>query len=127
MELDFKLTDALKQIENEKGISMDTILDALKDALVSAYKKNYSVDGEARVDIDNETGTMTVFEIRENEAGEWGEVEVTPKNFGRIAAQTAKQVIVQRIREAERELMFDEYHGREGDIVTGIVQQSDQR
>ena len=59
--------------------------------------------------------------------GQIEEVEVTPENFGRIAAQTAKQVIIQRIREAERELMFDEYHGREGDIVTGIVQQSDQR
>ena len=127
MELEFKLIDALKQIEAEKGVSMDTILDALKDALVSAYKKNYNVDGDARIDIDNETGAMTVFEILENEAGELEEVEVTPKNFGRIAAQTAKQVIIQRIREAERELMFDEYHGREGDIVTGIVQQSDQR
>lgn len=127
LELDFKLVDALKQIETEKGISMDTILDALQDALVSAYKKNYSVDSEARVDIDNDTGAIKVFEIHENEAGEPEEVEVTPKSFGRITAQTAKQVIIQRIREAERELMFDEYHGREGDIVTGIVQQSDQR
>ena len=125
--MDFKLTDALKQIETEKGISIGTTLDALKDALVSAYKKKYDVDVEARVDIDNETGEIKVFEIREHDAGEPEEIEVTPRNFGRIAAQTAKQVIIQRIREAERELMFDEYHGREGDIVTGIVQQSDQR
>ncbi|MCJ7653207.1 MAG: transcription termination factor NusA [Actinobacteria bacterium] len=125
--MDFKLTDALKQIEIEKGIAIDTTLDALKDALVSAYKKKYDVDVEARVDIDNETGEIRVFEIREDDAGEPEEIEVTPRNFGRIAAQTAKQVIIQRIREAERELMFDEYHGREGDIVTGIVQQSDQR
>ncbi|MBK5093114.1 MAG: transcription termination/antitermination protein NusA [Actinobacteria bacterium] len=125
--MDLKLIDALKQIEAEKGISIDTIMEALQDALVSAYKKNYNVDCEARVDIDNETGAIKVFEIHENEAGESEEVEVTPKNFGRIAAQTAKQVIIQRIREAERELMFDEYHGREGNIVTGIVQQNDQR
>jgi N utilization substance protein A len=126
----FKLMDALKQIELEKGLAMDTVLDALKDALLTAYKKNYGdldETREARIDIDEVTGDIRVFEDIENEEGEMEEVEVTPENFGRIAAQTAKQVIIQRIREAERELMFDEYHGREGDIVTGIVQQSDQR
>jgi transcription termination/antitermination protein NusA len=126
----FKLMDALKQIELEKGLAMDTVLDALKDALLTAYKKNYGdldETREARIDIDEVTGDIRVFEDIENEKGEMEEVEVTPENFGRIAAQTAKQVIIQRIREAERELMFDEYHGREGDIVTGIVQQSDQR
>ena len=122
--------DALKQIELEKGLAVDTVMDALKDALLTAYKKNYGEDEEeidARIDIDEATGEIRVFENRPNEAGELEEVEVTPENFGRIAAQTAKQVIIQRIREAERELMFDEYHVREGDIVTGIVQQSDQR
>jgi N utilization substance protein A len=126
----FKLMDALKQIELEKGLAMDTVLDALKDALLTAYKKNYGdldETREARIDIDEVSGDIRVFEDIENEKGEMEEVEVTPENFGRIAAQTAKQVIIQRIREAERELMFDEYHGREGDIVTGIVQQSDQR
>ena len=126
----FKLVDALKQIELEKGLAMDTVLDALKDALLTAYKKNYgelSEEIDARIDIDEITGDIKVFETRENEKGVTEEMEVTPENFGRIAAQTAKQVIIQRIREAERELMFDEYHGREGDIVTGIVQQSDQR
>ncbi|MHB8896551.1 MAG: transcription termination factor NusA [Candidatus Geothermincolia bacterium] len=127
----FKLIDALKQIELEKGLAVDTVMDALKDALLTAYKKNFgeieAEDIDARIDIDEETGEIGVFEMRENEAGEPEEVDVTPDNFGRIAAQTAKQVIIQRIREAERELMFDEYHGREGDIVTGIVQQSDQR
>ena len=129
-QLEFKLADALRQIELEKGIAVDTILDALSDALLTAYKKNYCrelEDTEARIDIDGATGEIRVFEIYENEAGEPVEVEVTPENFGRIAAATAKQVIIQRIREAERDLMFDEYHGREGDIVTGIVQQSDQR
>ncbi len=127
----FKLIDALKQIELEKGIAVDTILEALKDALLTAYHKNYGEMIEepvdARIDIDEVTGDIKVFEHHETESGEVEEVEVTPENFGRIAAQTAKQVIIQRIREAERELMFDEYHGREGDIVTGIVQQSDQR
>ena len=122
--------DALKQIELEKGLAVETVMDALRDAILTAYKKNYGEDEEeidARIDIDEATGEIRVFENRPNEAGELEEVEVTPENFGRIAAQTAKQVIIQRIREAERELMFDEYHGREGDIVTGIVQQSDQR
>ncbi len=125
--MDSELIQALKRIEMEKGLSMDTVLDALSEALLSAYVKNYGVEVEARVDIDSETGKMKVIELRENESGEIEEVEVTPANFGRIAAQTAKQVIVQRIREAERELMFDEYQDREGDIVTGIVQQSDHR
>jgi len=125
--MDSELIQALKRIEREKGLALDTVLDALSDALLSAYEKNYGVETEARVDIDSETGQMRVIELRENESGEIEEVEVTPANFGRIAAQTAKQVIVQRIREAERELMFDEYQDREGDIVTGIVQQSDHR
>lgn len=125
--LSFKLVDALRQIEAEKGISMDAIMDALRDALLSAYKKNYGFEGEARIDICEETGDIRVFEMTTDESGTEDEFEVTPENFGRIAAQTAKQVIIQRIREAERELMFDEYRGREGDIVTGIVQQNDQR
>ena len=107
--LKFKLTDALKQIELEKGIAVATVMEALEDALLSAYKKNYGVDMEAeeRIDIDTDSGEIRVFEMQPNETGELEEVEVTPENFGRIAAQTAKQVIIQRIREAERELMFD--------------------
>ncbi len=128
--MDFKLSDALRQIELEKGLGAETVLEALKDALLTAYKKNYGDEEEdidARICIDEVTSEIKVFEIKETEGGETEEVEVTPDNFGRIAAQTAKQVIIQRIREAEREIMFDEYHGREGDIVTGIVQQGDQR
>lgn len=125
--MDFKLMDALRQIEVEKGISVETVLEALSDALLSSYKKNYDVESDARIDIDEETGDIRVFEVQIDEKGDEVDVEVTPKNFGRIAAQTAKQVIIQRIREAERDLMFDEYQDREGDIVTGIVQQSDQR
>ncbi|MBN2169025.1 MAG: transcription termination/antitermination protein NusA [Actinobacteria bacterium] len=123
----FNLKDALKQIELEKGLAVDTVIDALQDALLTAYKKNYDGGIDSKIVIDDETGEVMVFEKRESGSGELEEVEVTPDNFGRIAAQTAKQVIIQRIREAEREMMFDEYHGREGDIVTGIVQQNDQR
>ncbi|MBU4386795.1 MAG: transcription termination factor NusA, partial [Actinobacteria bacterium] len=122
-----ELIEALKRIEREKGLAMDTVLEALSEALLSAYVKNYGEEADVRVDIDRETGEMKVLESREDESGEIEELEVTPGNFGRIAAQTAKQVIIQRIREAERELMFDQYQSREGDIVTGIVQQNDHR
>jgi transcription termination/antitermination protein NusA len=120
--------EALRQIEREKGIDAETIIQALEAALLSAYKKNYSTEEEARVEVNRETGSIHVFaEIADEDSGEVKEEEVTPGNFGRIAAQTAKQVILQRIREAERDLMFEEYREKTGDIVTGIVQQSDQR
>lgn len=126
------LIEALRQIEREKHIDPETILEALKAALVSAYKRNYRSVPDVRVDIHPETGEIKVFSTRvvrevPGEEPEVEEVEITPENFGRIAAQTAKQVILQRIREAEREMMYEEYVGREGDIVTGIVQQNDQR
>jgi len=120
--------DALRQIEREKGIDAETIIQALEAALLSAYKKNYATEEEARVEVNRETGSIHVYaEIEDEKTGEVREEEVTPGNFGRIAAQTAKQVILQRIREAERDLMFEEYREKAGDIVTGIVQQSDQR
>jgi N utilization substance protein A len=126
------LIEALRQIEREKRINPETVLEALEAALVSAYKRNYGGAPNIRVNIHPETGEIKVFSSRvvkevPGEEPETEEVEITPKNFGRIAAQTAKQVILQRIREAERELMYEEYVGREGDIVTGIVQQNDQR
>jgi N utilization substance protein A len=105
-------------------------------AFVSAYKKNYQVEYDCRVDIDKKTGEIKIFKILESEESEGEEekeeeekkeVEVTPDNFGRIAAQTAKQVIRQKIKEAEREIMYDEFKDRVGDLVTGIVQQSDAR
>jgi N utilization substance protein A len=126
--LNLEWLEALRQIEREKGIDSETVIQALEAALLSAYKKNYTTEEEARVEVNRETGSIHVFAIIEEEGeGESREEEVTPRNFGRIAAQTAKQVILQRIREAERDLMFDEYHEKVGDIVTGIVQQSDQR
>lgn len=126
------LIEALRQIEREKNIDPNKILEALKVALASAYKRNYATsDEDIRVEIVEDTGKIQVFAQtvieKKGEKPEILEKEVTPKDFGRIAAQTAKQVILQRIREAERELMYDEYVGREGDIVTGIVEQSDHR
>lgn len=120
--------EALRQIEREKGIDSETIIQALEAALLSAYKKNYSTAEEARVEVNRESGSIHVYARRlDPDSGEEEEVEVTPRNFGRIAAQTAKQVILQRIREAERDLVFEEYYEKVGDIVTGIVQQSDHR
>jgi len=134
--LNKKLMAALVELEKEKGIKLDTLIEALKVAFVSAYKKNYKVDYDCRVDIDKKTGEIKVFKILQkkedgSESEENGdksdEVEVTPDNFGRIAAQTAKQVIKQRIKEAEREVMYEEFKDRVGDMITGIVQQSDAR
>jgi N utilization substance protein A len=124
----FAFLDALQQIAKDKGISVDVLLDALANALVAAYKRMPGAAEEAVVTVDPETGDIRVYaqEIDEdrNVIREWDD---TPKDFGRIAAQTAKQVIFQRIREAERDLKYEEYAGREGDVVTGIIQQSDNR
>jgi N utilization substance protein A len=126
--MDYNLLDALDLLEREKGVPADTILDALANALVSAYKRTPGAAEEARVTIDPDTGEITVYGQDLDEDGnvtrEW---EDTPSDFGRIAAQTAKQVIMQRLRDAKREQVFDLYEGREGDLVTGIVQQSDHR
>jgi N utilization substance protein A len=124
----FAFLDALQQIAKDKGISVDTLLDALANALVAAYKRMPDAAEEAVVTIDPDNGDIRVYGQELDEDGnvvrEWDD---TPKDFGRIAAQTAKQVMTQRIREAERDLKYEEYAGREGDIVTGIIQQSDNR
>jgi N utilization substance protein A len=126
--MDYNLMEALELLEREKGVPAETILDALANALVSAYKRTPGAAEEARVTIDPDTGEILVYGQELDEDGnvvrEW---EDTPEDFGRIAAQTAKQVIVQRLRDAKREQVFDLYEGREGDLVTGIVQQSDHR
>ncbi len=146
------IIEALRQIEKEKGVGFDALLSALEDALHSAYKKTPNAVEHAKVEIDPEEGDIRVYQLTFpdhidvealkvlNEEGEEigldlssideseiDKTEVTPEDFGRIAAQTAKQVILQRIREAERDLMYDEYVDRVGELVTGIVQQSDQR
>ena len=124
----FEVLDALSQIARDKGISVDTLLDALANALVAAYKRLPDSAEEAVVTIDPENGEIRVYgqelDAEGNVVREWDD---TPEDFGRIAAQTAKQVIMQRIREVERDMKYDEYAGREGDIVTGIVQQTDNR
>jgi N utilization substance protein A len=114
---------ALRSIEREKGIAFDTIIDALESALASAYKRSQTEAEEARVVIDRTTGEVTVFAQQLDDDGnivaEWID---EPRDFGRIVAQTAKQVLMQRLREAEREMTYGEYSGKEGDLVTGTLQ-----
>ena len=117
--------EALRAIEREKGIDFPTIVEAFETALASAYKRSTQATGdEARVAINRITGAITLFAQELDDDGnvvrEWEEV---PSDFGRIVAQTAKQVFLQRVREAEREATYGEYVGREGDIVTGVVSQ----
>jgi N utilization substance protein A len=127
--------DSLRDVERERGISYETLLEAMEKALASAYLRmtNAPETRRARAVIDREDGSVTVYaqevEIdpeteEETVLDEW---EDTPDDFGRVAAQTFKQVMAQRLREAERDITFGEYSGREGDIVTGIVQQHDHR
>ena len=124
----YEFLDALGNIAREKGISVETLLDALANALVAAYKRRPDAAEEAAVTIDPDNGEIRVYGQELDDEGnvirEWDD---TPADFGRIAAQTAKQVMTQRIREVERDMKYDEYAGREGDIVTGIVQQADSR
>src|SRR5665809_5586 len=127
--------DSLREVERERGISFDTLLEAIEKALASAYLRMAGGDETrgARAVIDREDGTVTVYAQEVEIDPDTEEIEIlkewedTPADFGRIAAQTAKQVILQCLREAERDITFGEYSGREGDIVTGIVQQQDNR
>ncbi len=141
---------ALETLEKEKGIKKEVLFEALEAALISAYKRNFQAAPAVRVSIDRETGEIRVFsqlkvvedvtspqaEVSLYEARVYDprcqlndvvEMEVTPKEFGRIAAQTAKQVVIQRIREAERELIYDDFVDRAEDIVTGFVQRFEHR
>jgi transcription termination/antitermination protein NusA len=145
-----QLLEALNVLEKEKGISRDVIIEAIEAALVSAYKRNFNQAQNVRVDLNLETGSMRVFARKEivdevfdsrleisledakqinpgYDTGDVVELEVTPKDFGRIAAQTAKQVVTQRVREAERGIIYSEFADREEDIMTGIVQRQDGR
>jgi len=137
--------NALHEIEKEKGISKDTIYEALESALISSYRKNFGSSQNVIVEMDKETGGAKVYAIKEvveeveneyleisiNEAqkisdkyfiGDSVRIEITPKDFGRIAAQTAKQVVIQRIKDAERDVIFDEFINRENEIITGMIQ-----
>lgn len=141
---------AFEQLGKEKGISTEILFDAIEAALISAYKRNFASAQNVRVSLDRTTGEIHVYarknvtlEVKDSrldisldeakqidpryEVDDVIEMEVTPKNFGRIAAQTAKQVVVQRIREAERGIIYEEFSNREGDIVTGIIQRIEQK
>ena len=148
--MNMEFIEALQELEKQKGISAEVLLEAIEAALISAYKKNFGSLQNVRVHIERATGEIKVFarktvveevsdsraEVNVEEArksnpnyelGDVVEYEVTPRDFGRIAAQTAKQVVVQRIREAERGLIYDEFINREGDISTGVVQRIEQK
>ena len=121
MDIDLTL---LRALEREKEISFDILIDALEQALLTAYHKTTGSQHRARAVLDRRTGRVTVFAAETDEAGEvLREYDDTPEGFGRIAATTAKQVILQRLRDAEDDIKFGEFSGREGDIVSGIIQQ----
>ncbi|MBR3887744.1 MAG: transcription termination/antitermination protein NusA [Clostridia bacterium] len=137
--------EALEELSIEKGISKEYLLDAIESALLTAYKKNFNSQENVKIVIDEEKASIKVYSLKEVveevfdpaievaidslkkgrkkiALGDIIEVEITPKDFGRISAQTAKQVIVQKIREAEREIVFTEYSDRQGEIVSGLIQ-----
>ena len=139
---------ALDELEKEKGMNKEYLLEAIETALVTAYKRNFDALENVKVVMDKQTGATHVYSIKEvmenakDEAleisleqarkinpeiniGEQVDVEIVPKDFGRIAAQTAKQVIIQKLREAERNLNFEEYNERKGEIVSGIIQKAE--
>jgi N utilization substance protein A len=126
-----ELIDALATLERDRGMPADTIFQALEAALAAAYPKTPGVSAtHARVEIDRQTGEIRVFEQvvdEETEEVQSEEYVETPPELGRIAAQTAKHVIHQKLREAERQMAFEEYEDRTGEIVTGIVEQHDPR
>ena len=139
---------ALEELEKEKGIKKDELLESIRTALITAYKRNFDALENVDVKMDEKTGATHVFSIKEvmeiakDDAleisledarkinkelniGDNVEVEIVPRDFGRIAAQTAKQVIIQKLRETERNMVFNEYNERKGEIVTGLVQKAD--
>ena len=121
MDIDLSL---LRVLEREKEISFDILIDALEQALLTAYHKTNGAQSDARVKIDRQNGRVSVLVAEKDEEGEKvGEYDDTPDGFGRIAATTAKQVILQRLRDAEDDLRFGEFSGREGDVISGIIQQ----
>lgn len=145
MDANKELIEALNQIAKEKDISKEILLEALENSLVAACKNNFGRADNIKVNINRETGEVNVYAMKEVvetvtdpvlqvslaqarmkdpklDIGDIVSVEVTPKNFGRIAAQKAKQVVVQKIREEERKVLYNQYSSKEKDIVTGIVQ-----
>ncbi len=143
-----ELVMALDELEKEKGIKKEVLLESIETALVTAYKRNFDSAENVKVTMDGKTGQIHVYaekEVVENvedqklqinledarkinkslAVGNVAEIEIIPKNFGRIAAQTAKQVIVQKIREESRNALFEAFNDRKGEIVSGIIQKAD--
>jgi N utilization substance protein A len=119
---------ALRGLEREKEISFELVVAAIETALLTAYRHTEGAQPHARVELDRTSGEVVVLAQELAEDGTVArEYDDTPEGFGRIAASTAKQVILQRLREAESVLSYGEYAGREGDVVSGIVQQAPQR
>ena len=139
---------ALEELEKEKGIKKEYLLESIETALLTAYKRNFDALDNVKIVMDPQTGATHVYSIKEvmehaNDSaleisledakkinkdvniGDSVEVEIVPRNFGRIAAQTAKQVIIQKLREAEREIIYTEFNDRKGEIVSGIIQKAD--
>ena len=139
---------ALEELEKEKGIKKEELLDSIRTALITAYKRNFDALENVDVKMDQQTGATHVYSIKEvmetandpaleitlEEArkinkelkiGDTVEIEIVPRDFGRIAAQTAKQVIIQKLRETERNMVFNEYNERKGEIVSGLIQKAD--
>ncbi|MGN1298630.1 MAG: transcription termination factor NusA [Candidatus Scatovivens sp.] len=142
------LIQAMEDLEKEKGISKEYLIESLEAALVTAYKRNFDSADNVEVNIDSEKGTIHVYSIKtvvekvendlleisleeankinkKSQIGETIKQEIIPKDFGRIAAQTAKQIMVQKIREAERNIVYTEFNDKKGEIVTGIIQKAD--
>jgi transcription termination/antitermination protein NusA len=114
----------LRSLEREKDISLDVVVEAIEQALLVAYHRTEGAQQHARAELDRKTGHVTVYARDAGEDGTLGtEYDDTPADFGRIAATTAKQIILQRLRDAEDEVRYGEFSGKEGDIVSGVVQQ----
>ena len=139
---------ALEQLEKEKGIKKEYLLESIETALVTAYKRNFDSSENVKVEMDKKTGATHIYSVKEVvkevennitqisladakkinktlKAGDQVDIEIVPKNFGRIAAQTAKQVIIQKIREEERDVLYTQYSDKKGEIVSGIIQKAD--
>ena len=114
----------LRMLEREKEISFEVLVEAIEQALLTAYHKTPGATEQARVELDRKTGHVTVFAAETDDEGNvLAEYESTPEGFGRIAATTAKQIMLQRLRDAEDELRFGEFSGKEGDVISGVIQQ----
>ncbi len=143
-----ELVSAMDELEKERGIKKEYLIESLESALVTAYKKNFDSEDNVKVNINGDMGEIHVYSVMEVveksedplleislekakkinpdvKIGDTVDIEIMPKDFGRIAAQTAKQVVVQKIREVERELIFNEYNDKKGEIVSGLIQKAD--